>query len=409
MHYKETKRTLPEIAQELGVEGVVQGSVMRVGNRVRISAQLIYGPNDKNLWAENYERDFKDSLALQGEVAQAIANEIRIEVTPQEEARLTNARPVDPEAYQLYLKGRYLSNKATEEDYRAARKYFERAIEIDPKYALALSGLAYYFLATDELSPRIAMPKAKEYALQALATDDTLSEAHTSLANVKFNADWDWEGAEKEFKRAIELNPNDAEGRRAYSVFLSAMDRPEEAIKEIQTAQRLDPLSFITSSDVGWAFHFARQYDRAIEQCQQTLEFEPNFVGAHDCLGSAYLAKGNYDRAIAECQMARRGSGNDLLRATGLARAYALAGKTAKAREVLVTLRSESQRRYVPPYFLAMLHVALGEKDEAFTWLEKGYAVRDANLTWLKVDDAFDPLRSDPRFRSLLSRIGLPQ
>jgi adenylate cyclase len=253
------------------------------------------------------------------------------------------------------------------------------------------------------------MPRAKDYALKALAIDDTLSDAHTTLANVKFNADWDWQGAEKEFKRAIELNPNEAEGRRAYSVFLSAMGRSEEALMEIQTAQRLDPLSLITSSDVGWANYFARRYDRAIEQCQETLELDPNFVGAHDCLGSAYLAKGNYGKAIAECQRATTGSGNDLLRVTGLGRAYALAGRTAKAREVLQKLHSESERRYVPPYFLATVYAALGEKDEAFTWLEKAYDVRDTNLTWLKVDDAVDSLRSDARFRALLSRIGLPQ
>jgi serine/threonine protein kinase/Tfp pilus assembly protein PilF len=409
MRYKEAKKTLPQIAQELRVDGVVQGSVMRVGDRVRISAQLIYGPNDKNLWAENYERDFKDILALQGEVAQAIVNEIRIEVTPEEQTRLATAQPVNAEAYQLYLKGRFFWSKATEEDYRTAKKYFDRALEIDPTYALAFSGLANYFWATDELSPQVAMPRAKDYALKALALDDTLSDAHTTLANVKFNGDWDWQGAEKEFKRAIALNPSDAEGHRAYSVFLSAMGRPEEAIREIQTAQRLDPLSLITSSDVGWAFYFTRRYDRAIEQCQQTLELDPNFVGAHDCLGSAYLAKGNYAKAIEECQRATTGSGNDLLRATGLARAYALAGRTAKAREVLRTLHSESERRYVPPYFLATVCAALGEKDEAFTWLEKAYEVRDTNLTWLKVDDSVDSLRSDERFREMLSRIGLPQ
>lgn len=409
MRYKEEKKTLPQIARELGVDGVVQGSVMQAGDRVRISAQLIYATSDQHLWAESYERDFKDILALQGEVAQAIANEIRIQLTPQEQARLATAKPVNGGAYQLYLKGRFFWSKATEEDYKAAKKNFDRALELDPNYALALSGLANYFWATDELSPQVAMPRAKDYALKALAIDDTLSDAHTTLANVKFNADWDWQGAEKEFKRAIELNPNEAEGRRAYSVFLSAMGRSEEALMEIQTAQRLDPLSLITSSDVGWANYFARRYDRAIEQCQETLELDPNFVGAHDCLGSAYLAKGNYGKAIAECQRATTGSGNDLLRVTGLGRAYALAGRTAKAREVLQKLHSESERRYVPPYFLATVYAALGEKDEAFTWLEKAYDVRDTNLTWLKVDDAVDSLRSDARFRALLSRIGLPQ
>jgi eukaryotic-like serine/threonine-protein kinase len=409
MRYKDANKTLPQIVQELQVDAAVQGSVMRVGNRVRISAQLIYGPNDKNIWAESYERDFKDVLALQGEVAQAIANEIRTEVTPQEQARLATIQPVNAEAYQLYLKGRFFWNKGTEEDYRAAKKYFERALQIDPNYALALAGLAYYFLTTDELSPQVAMPQAKDYALKALAIDDTLSDAHTTLANVRFNADWDWPGAEKEYKRAIELNPSDAESHRAYSVFLSALGRPSEAIGEIQTAQRLDPLSLITSADVGWAYYFARQYDQAIQHCQETLELDPNFVGAHDCLGSAYLAKADYSKAIAECQKATAGSGNDLVRATGLARAYAAAGKSTEVRKILATLYAESQRRYVPPYFVATVHAALGEKDDAFTWLNKAYEGRDTNLQWLKVDAAFDPLRSDPRFQELLSRIHLLQ
>jgi eukaryotic-like serine/threonine-protein kinase len=409
MQYKEEKKALPKIARELGVDGIVQGSVMRAGNRVRISTQLISATTEQHLWAESYERDFKDILGLQGEVAQAIANEIRIHLTPQEQARLAIAQPVNTEAYQLYLKGRFFWSKATEEDYRASKKYFEHALEIDPNYALALSGLANYFWATDELSPQVAMPKAKDYALRALAIDDTLSDAQTTLADVKFNADWDWQGAEKQFKRAIELNPNDAEAHRAFSVFLSAMGRPQEALTEIQTAQRLNPLSLITSSDVGWAYYFARQYDRAIEQCQETLELDPNFVGAHDCLGSAYLGKGNYAKAIAECQRATAGSGNDFLRAAGLGRAYALAGRTAKAQEVLQKLHSGWERRYVPPYFLATVHAALGETDQAFTWLEKAYELRDTNLTWLKVDDAVDPLRSDVRFRELMSRVGLPQ
>lgn len=409
MRYKDANKTLPQIVQELQVDAAVQGSVMRVGTRVRISAQLIYGPNDKNIWAESYERDFKDVLALQGEVAQAIANEIRTEVTPQEQARLATIQPVNAEAYQLYLKGRFFWNKGTEEDYRAAKKYFERALQVDPNYALALAGLAYYFLTTDELSPQVAMPQAKDYALKALAIDDTLSDAHTTLANVRFNADWDWPGAEKEYKRAIELNPSDAESHRAYSVFLSALGRSSEAIGETQTAQRLDPLSLITSADAGWAYYFARQYDQAIQHCQETLELDPNFVGAHDCLGSAYLAKADYSKAIAECQKATAGSGNDLVRATGLARAYAAAGKSTEVRKILATLYAESQRRYVPPYFVATVHAALGEKDDAFTWLNKAYQGRDTNLPWLKVDAAFDPLRSDPRFQELLSRIHLLQ
>ena len=269
-------------------------------------------------------------------------------------------------------------------------------------------GLSYYFLSTDELAPKVAMPKAKDYALKALAVDDSLSDAHTTLANVRFNADWDWAGAEKEYAQAITLNPNDAEGRRAYSVFLSAMERPAEAIDQIQSAQRLDPLSLTTSADVGWAYYFARQYDLAIQHCQETLELDPNFVGAHDCLSSAYLEKADYTKAIIESQKATAGSGNDLLRVAGLGRAYAVAGQTTEARKVLDLLIAESQHRYVPPYFLAMVHAALGDKEKAFSWLAKACEGRDVNLPWLNVDVAFDPLRSDSRFRQVLTRIGLP-
>ena len=407
MQFKGTRKTVPKIAQELQVDGVVQGSVLRVGNRVRISAQLINGPHDKTLWAENYERDFTDILVLQGEVANAIANQIRIEITPQEQARLAAVQAVNPEAYQQYLRGRFFLNKGTEEDYRTAYKHFRRAIDVDPNYALALAGLAYYFLTTDELSPKVAMPQAKENVLKSLAIDDGLSEAHTTLANVKFNADWDWPGAEQEFQRAIELNPSSAEGHRAYSVFLSAMGRHAEAIAEIRVAQRLDPLSLITNVDVGWAYYFARQYEQAIQHCRETLELDPGFVGAHDCLGASYLAKAEYQQAIAECQKATSGSGNDLLREVGLARGYAAAGKTGEARKVLDELQAESQRRYVPPYFAATVHAALGEKEQAFAQLAKAYQERDPNLAWLKVDNAFDEMRGDSRFQEMLSQIGL--
>jgi serine/threonine protein kinase/tetratricopeptide (TPR) repeat protein len=409
MSYLGSRKPLSKIAKELQVDAVVEGSVTQSGQRVRITAQLIQASTERHLWAKSYERDLKDVLGLQGEVARDIAREIQVTLTPQEHARLTSSRPVNSEAYDAYLKGRYHWNKGTEEDYRTARKYFERAAEIDRNYAPAFSGLANYFWATDELAPQVAMPMAKDYALKALAIDDTLSDAHTTLANVRFNADWDWPAAEKEFKRALELNASDAEAHRTYSVFLSAMGRAAEALMEMQTAQRLDPISLITSSSAGWTFYFARQYDRAIEQCQKALELDPNFVGAHECLGNAYLAKGIYGKAIAESQRAATDSGNDPLRSAGLGRAYALAGRIAKARKVLRDLQAASKRHYVPPYFPATVYAALGEKDEAFSWLEKAYGERDPYLTWLKVDDSVDPLRSDTRFRELLSRIGLPQ
>lgn len=409
MPYLKSHKPLSEIAGQLQVDAIVEGSVTKSGQRVRITAQLIQASTEKHLWAESYERDLNDVLSLQGEVARDIAREIRVTVTPQEQKRLASSTPVSVEAHEAYLKGRYHWNKGTEKEYKIARKYFEEANELQQNYASSLSGLANYFWATDELAPGIAMPRAKAYAQQALAIDDTLSGAHTTLGNIRFNADWDWSGAESEFKRALELNQNDAEAHRAYSVFLTAMGREAQALTEIEAAQRLDPLSLITSVTKGWAFYFARQFDLAIQQCEKTLELDTNYVGAHDCLGAAYMATGSYEKAIVECQKAAAGSANDPLRTVGLGRAYALSGKRIKAEKILKALQKSSSHHYVPPYFLATLYVALGDKEEAFSWLGKAYDERDSYLAWLKVDDSIDSLRMDSRFRELLSKIGLSQ
>jgi serine/threonine protein kinase/Flp pilus assembly protein TadD len=409
MPYQKSHNPVSEIARQLQVDAIVEGSVTKSGQRVRITAQLIQASTEKHLWAESYERDLNDVLSLQGEVARDIAREIRITVTPQEQKRLVSSTPVSVEAYEAYLKGRYHWNKGTEKDYKIARKYFEQASELQHNYAPSLSGLANYFWATDEMAPNVAMPRAKGYVQQALAIDDSLSGAHTTLGNIRFNADWDWSGSESEFKRALELNQNDAEAHRAYSVFLSAMGRESQALTEIEAAQRLDPLSLITSVTKGWAFYFARQYELAIQQCEKTLELDTSYVGAHDCLGAAYLAKGSYQKAIVECQKAAVGSANDPLRTAGLGRAYALSGKRIQAEKILKALQENSSHHYVPPYFLATVYVALGDKDEAFSWLGKAYDERDSYLVWLKVDDSVDSLRMDSRFRQLLSKVGLPQ
>jgi serine/threonine-protein kinase len=409
MPYLKSHKPLSEIAKQLQVDAVIEGSVTKSGQRVRITAQLILASTEKHLWAESYERDLNDVLSLQGEVARDIAREIRVTVTPREQKRLAGFAPVNVEAHEAYLKGRYHWNKGTEDEYKIARKYFEEASRLQENYAPALSGLANYFWATNELAPEIAMPRARSYALKALAIDDSLSGAHTTLGNIKFNADWDRSGAESEFKRALELNPNDAEAHRAYSVFLSAMGRESEALSEIDAAQRLDPLSLITSSTKGWDLYFARQYDLAIEQCEKTLELDTNYVGGHDCLGAAYMAKGSYGKAIAELQKAATVSGNEPLRTVSLGRVYALSGRRIKAEKILRALQEDSRHHYVPAYFVATIYVALGDKDEAYSWLGKAYDQRDSYLLWLKVDDAVDPLRMDPRFRELVSKVGLPQ
>jgi TolB-like protein/Tfp pilus assembly protein PilF len=407
MQYKGQRKPTLQIAKELNVDAVITGSVLRLGERVRISAQLINGKTDTQVWADSYMRDTRDILALQSDVARAIADEIKIKLTTQEQARLASARPVNPDAYQAYLKGNYLY-QGSEQQHRKAREYFEQAVGIDPGYAPAYAGLADYYWETPDLPPAVTMPKAKQYALKALDLDPTLGRAHTALAAVHFYGDWDWAGAENEFKRALELNPSDAEAHRTYCVYLSALGRGEEALAEIRRAQQLDPLSTITQITGGWAFHYARQYDQAIEQCRRALELNPHSDGGYDCLGTGYLAKGLYKQAIPAFERAVPLSGNEPDRTAGLARAYALAGRKAEARKMLEGLRQRSKSTYVPPYYLAAVYVALGENEQAFTSLEEAYRERDHYLAWLKVDEALDPLRSDPRFRNLLRRVGLP-
>jgi serine/threonine-protein kinase len=409
MQYKGTRKPLPQIARELRVEGVIEGSVSSSENRVRITAKLIQGANDKSLWAETYEREAQDVLKLQGDVASAIADEIRIAVTPLERARLTSAAPVVPAAYEAYLKGRDRWHKGTEHDWQQARLYFEQAAQLDPNYASAYAGLADYYWETDTLPPRVAMPKAKQYAFEALELDPALAEAHTSLGAVRFLADWNWPEAERDFRRALELSPGDVEAHRMYSAYLSAMGRAEEALAEIRKAQELDPHSIATQTTVGWRFYYARRYDQAVEQCGKSLELEPDSVDSHDCLGLSYLAKKMYEKAIAECQRAVDLSGNDLNRAVGLARAQALAGNQAAARKALSELRARTTRSYVPPSLFAQIHLALGEKKQGLAWLETAYADRDGYLVWLKVDPAFDSVRSDLAFQNLMRRLDLPQ
>jgi serine/threonine-protein kinase len=406
MQYKGTNKTAPQIASELNVEGIVEGSVQLAGGRVKITAQLIDAQSDRHLWAKSYERDLRDVLALESEVARAIVEEIRIQLTPQEHARLAAARQADPGAYEAYLKGLMLS-KGTGEQRKKAREYFEQAVRIDPNYAPAYAGLATSYWATLDMRAQEAMPMAKEFARKALAIDNTQALAHTALAAVLFYGDWNWTEAEKEFRRALELDPGDAETHRLFSLFLLAMGRFDEALEQIRTAQESDPLSVVTSTAAGWAYYSARRYEQGAEQCRKALELAPNHDGAHACLSYCYLGSGRYEEAITESEKAFTLSAGDAVRAVWLGRAYALAGKKKEARNVLNELLHRSKQSYVPPYFLAMLYTALEDKNHAFSWLERAYAERDLYLAWLKVDSAFDPVRSDPRFQSLLKRMGL--
>jgi len=402
---------LAEIARQLRVDAVVEGSVLRSGDRVRITTQLIDARTDRHLWAQSYERDLRDVLELQSEVAQAIANEIKIKVTPQEQVRLARARPVSPEAHEAYLKGRYYWNLRTEESLKRGIGYFQQAIEKDPGCALAYVGLADSYLnliGWDLTAPREAYPRAKAAALKALEVDETLAEAHVPLGAAGFAYDWDWVGAEKELRRAIELNPSYATAHNFYAQCLMFMGRHNEALAEIKRAQDLDPVSPINNTVGGMVFFFARRYDEAIAECQRSLELNAGFYPAHLFLAEAYEQERLYDEAISEYRKATALQEGSTRAAAGLARGYAAAGRRTEALKIISDLRELSKRRYVSAYGIAQIYTALGDFDHAWAWLEKAFEERSFQLIWLKVDPTIDALRSDPRFQDLLHRMNFP-
>ncbi len=406
MRYKTDRLPLREISRQLNVDAIVEGSVLRSGNTVEVTARLLNANTDSQLWSKSYQRELRDLLTLQRELAFTIANEIKVKLTPHDQERLTTPHPVEPAAQEAYLKANYL-NIGTYEQRKRARQYYEQAIALDPNFAPAYAGLADSYWGTPDRPSQEVMPKAKQYALKALTLDDSLARAHTELASILFYGDWDWDGADKEYGRALALNPSDAEAHRLYSVFLSAMTRFEQAQAEILAAQAIDPLSAFNDTTAGWIFYSARKYDLAAQQCQKALELAPNFDGAHACLGYTFLGKGAYPQAIVEFQKALTLSGGDAVRAVWLGRAYAQQGDRPNALKILAQLQEQSKQTYIPPYFIATLYIALAENDQALTWLEKAYAERDLYLAWIKFDPAVDPLRSDPRFQALQRRMKL--
>ena len=408
MQYKGVRKPLTQIAKELGVDAVVEGSVERAGDRVRISAQLIDARADQNLWARSYQRDLRDVLALQDDVAEAIANELKTELTTHGQLR---SRPVDPEAYEDYLKGRFYSSKRAEKELEKSIDYFQHAIEKDPNYAPAYSGMAdaYALLGyRGELPSKEALSKGKAAALNAVALDDSLAEAHASLAFIAETLEWDWPAAEREYRRALDLNPSYAAAHNWYAGYLMYLGRFEEGITEANRARELDPLSLAINNALGGRLLLAGRENEAIEQIQKTLEMDPNFAPAHNQLGWAYLKEGKNQEAIAEFQKGVALSGSDPDESIDLGFAYAVAGKKEEAKKILAKLKKKREHSFVSPASLGILCGALGEKDEAFAWLDKAYELRDPQLTYLKVGPKFAPLRSDPRFQNLLRRMGLP-
>jgi TolB-like protein/Tfp pilus assembly protein PilF/tRNA A-37 threonylcarbamoyl transferase component Bud32 len=410
LKYKETRLSLPEIARELNVDAVVEGSVVTSGNRVRITAKLIEAKTDRTLWSKSYERGISDILTLQSELARAITKEIKVVVKPEEKALLASARQVNPEAYQLSLKGRFYWNKRTEEGLDKAKEFFEEATEKDPNYALAYAGLAdtYNMLGSYHIKPsHEAFPKAKAAALKALEMDETLAEAYTSLAFVKYHYEWDWFGAEADFNWAIGLNPSYASAHSWYTAFLTSMGRFDEALTEIHRAQELDPLSLAIGTTIGASYYYAGQYDQTIEQCKKALEMDPNFPWAHTVLANAYVQKSLFEEAIAELQKAVSFSGGSFEYLATLAHAYAVSGERNKALKILNQLREQSKQKYVPSYEIALIYVGLGEEAKAFEFLEKAVQERSDSLRVIKVDPRLESLHNDPRFTALLKEMGL--
>ena len=412
MAYKHTRKPLPQIARELNVDAVVEGTVLRSGDQVRITAQLIEASADKHLWSQSYQGELRDTLALQNQVARAIADQIRINVNPQEQAALKSVKVVNPQAYESFLKGRYFWNKRTADGLKVALAYFNQAIDEDPRYAQAYSGLAdTYSLLGDwqyaVMTPREALPKAKAAAIKALELDSTLGEAHNSLAFCLDGFDWDFDSAGKEFRRAIELNPGYATAHHWYAWHLSLLGRYDEAIVEMREAENLDPLSLIINADLAELLVLAHSYDESIRQSRKTIEMDPNFALAHNQLAQAYLQKHMNDEAVAELQKAEQLSGGGPTIMANLARAYAASGKRSEALKLLSDLKKRSNSIYSHGSEIAVIYAALGDTDQAMNWLEKGYEERFNPGVLLR--PGFDPLRSDPRFQDLVRRIGLPR
>ena len=415
MHYKGTQKPLPEIARELNVDAVIEGSVQRSGSRVRITAQLIRGATDQHLWAESYERDLRDILGLQDEVAHAIAQRVASKLNPTNQMDRERARPVEPEAYEAYLKGVYYWNKRTPETLKKSAEYFQQAIAKDPDYAPAYASLAGFYNSASGysvLTPEESLPKARAAALKALEIDSSLAEAHAALAESLSN-DHDWKAAETEFRRALELNPNSAQVHYWYGfAFLSPLGRHAEAISEMERARALDPLSLMINANLGSTLFLARQYDQAIQQCLRTLEMDPHFAPAHFYLAWAYQGKRIFDEAVTEMQKAMADSGENGTNPqflSQLTRAYALAGKRAEALQTMAKLDQLSKRIYVSSYDRATISVALGERDRALAELEHAYEEHDERMIWLSIDPRFEGLHSDPRFQDLLRRMNFPQ
>ena len=411
MQFKNTDKSIDEIGRELGVDKLIEGSVRRADRHVRISSQLVQVSDQTTIWANTYDGDLENVLAVQSGVAEKIAGEVAIQLGLQQ-TRAVRSHAVDPAAYDAYLRGRHHVNTRTAESLRRGIEHFLTAAEVDPDYPLSYAGLAgaysllgYYHV----LAPRHAFPKAKTFALKALDLDESLAEAHASLALVEHIYEWDWSAAESGFQRAIAINPSYAEAHHWYAVHLATLGRFDEALAEIKRARTLDPLALRISTGAAYYLYFARRYEETIEQCLKTLELEPNYPIAHATLGLAYQQTGQHEKALAAFQRAISHSEGTTSLIGALAHGFARAGNRADALDTLDELRARSERQYVDlAFFNAAVYTALGEHDQALDWLETAYEGRSSWLVQLKVSPWFDPLRAEPAFQDLLRRMNFP-
>ena len=404
--FRGKERDMQEIGEKLNVNTVFRGSVQKAGNRVRIIAQIINVADESLLWSEQYNREMDDVFAIQDEITLAIVDKLKLELLGGEKAKLVKRHTENLEAYNLYLKGRYFWNKRTAEDMKKSARYFEQAIEEDPMYALAYAGLALSYVTLGEwdiLPSKEAYPKAKVAAKKALEIDNSLAEAYVPLGAVKCNVDWDWKGAEREYKLAIELNPNDAYAHQWYSEYLVMMGRLEEAIREINRAQELDPLSLNLNAVEAFHLYSAREYDRGIEQCRKVLEMDPNFLPAQTYIGLNYLGNGMYEEALEEFKK------NDLFNQGEIAITYAKMGKITEAKKLLKNCIERVNKEGVPgmSYFIACIYFALGEDDQGFKWFERAYEKRERGMVFIKTSPFIDSVRSDSRFKAMLRKMNL--